>query len=159
MAKFKVLDDKVMYRVWDEKTRSYLHIDHKAGEEVELPDEVAARIDYVTHHPKADPRDRGRLRIIPVEDYDDWVAEQNAAGRPENQLTDDQLASMPGNDLIAAVNTTPGLAERVLELEQQRPRPRKQIVEHCERVISAGDGGDVSLADEQPNQLLPAEES
>ena len=136
MAVYRVLDDKITYREWDDRLRAYRGVSHKKDEVVDLPDEIAARIEQVTHNPKADVRDKGRLRIIPADEYEAWAA-QAGVGKPAERWNDEQLQSMPPNDLIAEMNAAPALAERVLTVEQSRAKPRRAILEHARRIVDA----------------------
>lgn len=158
MAKEHVIvDDLVTYTTWDERLRQYVHHKHKRGAVVELPDEVVARLERIPQETD-NPRDKGRPRIIPKDDYEGWVSEQAFNADPAQRFTDDQLMAMSGSQLIAELNSTPGLAERVLPLEKDRRYTRKPVVEHCERLLAAGDGEDVSLGDSRGETLTPSQD-
>lgn len=155
MGAYMILDDKVTYREWDERLRSYRGVSHKKGEVVDLPEHVVARIDQITHHPDAEVRDRGRLRIIPADEYEAWADTTATTTSPAQRWTDQQLQSMPPNDLIAEINTTAGLAARVVEVEQSRAKPRRAVVEHARKVADAERDGVDGTGPQV--QLLPPE--
>lgn len=92
------------------------------------------------HDPKA-----GQVRWVPEDEYEAHMSRETVAARPENRFPDDVIVGWDTNTAIAQVNTVPGLAVRVKQLEEARKYTRKAVVDHCDRVLEAAAGRDVSL--------------
>jgi|SRR5579875_3797937 len=154
----------VMWNTWDSDRRVTDH--HTArgaligphgqvirdADVVDVSEDVLAQVDAVrqkeyrtnelgTHFdPKA-----GAVRWVPEDEYEGYLSEEAEQADPVNRFSDAEIKAWKLDTIVSQVNTVPGLAERVLKLENDRAYTRKQVVEHCERVIDAEKGRDVSL--------------
>lgn len=68
----------------------------------------------------------------------DLVAAGARASEPR-PWGDEQLAGANADDIVVYIGQRPSEAERVLDAEQARSRPRKTVLEAAERVIDARD--------------------
>lgn len=166
----------VTWTEWDDKLRTMTHktlhpADPARGRDAEVadvPQEVIDRIEALREREVKDhlagrviDHRAGHVRLVPEDEYDEYTSAAEAQRDPLNQFSDDDIRSWDADTTVAHLNQTPGLADRVLELEKDRKPTRRAVVAHAERVKKAAAGDDVSEADRagtsQP--LLPAEEA
>jgi hypothetical protein len=141
----------IMWNVWNERERQYVHTTLHQGVTGEVPDDVVARLERLTE-------EDGTPRILSPEDYEAWTSATVTAASPVNALSDAQINAMDAQALVGQLNQNPAMAARVLELENSRDKPRKPIISLSERIIAAQQGEDVSLANEDSStKLTPAE--
>jgi hypothetical protein len=155
MPNVVVISDMVAWREWDEKRRKDVyHYHQRKGPEpliVDMPEhEIIRHEDLAVAYP-GDPR-FGLPHVVREEDHEAWAADRKVTIDPVWAQSDDQLMALTADGLFAQLNQVPGLAARVLDLEKSRKYTRKAVVEHCERLIEAARGGDVSLV-EKPETL------
>lgn len=132
MAKYVVIHHAVAWNERDELAKAWQHRSAKRGEEVEIPDDQVARFQALTSKD-------GVPRIGTREEYEAWVSGMDAPAGPVGGVTDVQLQVMTPEQVIAHLNNTNVDADRVLSLEESRPRPRKGIVDAAQRIIDARD--------------------
>jgi hypothetical protein len=151
-TEYAAVVDAVTWTAWDDKSRQFVHHTLHRGETAEVPDEHVARINQIQdkeirEHVAGRVVDHraGHPRLVPADQYDEYVSSVTTATLPENQFTDEQIRSWGADDTIAYLNRVPALADRVLALEEDRKPKRRAVIAHAERVKAAQDGDDVSL--------------
>lgn len=168
MPRMTAVTDRVTWMEWDDRLRQMVHKTLRRGETGEVPDEVIARIESLRDKEFEDHRTgrvvdhrAGHVRLVPEDDYEEYISDAQVSSTPEAQFTDEQIQSWKTDDVIAHLNQTPALAERVLALEEERKTRRKAVLEFAQRVLDAQDGGDVSLTqgDNASEPLTPAEDA
>ncbi len=161
--------DRVTWMEWDERLRQMVHKTLRRGESGDVPDEVVARCELIQAKELEDhlagrviDHRAGHVRLVPEGEYGEYTSEVVLHADPVARFTDEEIRGWDVNTTVAQMNQTPGLAARIVELEESRTPPRKTVLAHAQRLIDAQEGRDVSLAGEpaaEAVQLVPAEES
>lgn len=86
------------------------------------------------------------------------LVEASARSSEPRPWGNEQLAGANVDDIVAYVGQRPSEAERVLDAENARSRPRKGVLEAVERVIDARDAELERLAVLQEDEQLAREE-
>jgi hypothetical protein len=150
--------DVVTWQQWDERLRAFHFYSAKRGEEFDLPEDVCRQFELDAE--KVDVNGRlldPRPRVLSPEDYATWTNKVLVKQDPVLSVTDDELKSMDPELLLARMQTLPGLAKRVYELEQKRQPQRKPVLAVAKRMMEAEEGADVALSDPEPAALLPSD--
>jgi hypothetical protein len=149
---------------WDERQRRFEHhvlraaYGNRDAETGDMPETALAHLDKVVADEVKYGTGSGTPRVLPEEDYADWIADERQKVAPEMALSDEQIKAMTADNLMAALTQNNALAPRVIALEEQRTRPRKPILAHANRILAAQAGEDVSLADKPAGNLLTLSE-
>jgi hypothetical protein len=170
MPRMTAVTDRVTWTEWDERLRRMEHKTLRRDETADVPDEVIARIEQIQKKEVEDhlagrviDHRAGHARLVPEEEYDDYRSTAAAAADPLNRFSDDDIRTWDTDTAVAHMNQLPGIAQRVLDLEEERKPRRRAVTAHAQRLIDATKGSDVSLAPADtvpsPAPLLPAEES
>lgn len=152
-----ILDDSASYAYYDDQLKQKHRVSFRGGKALrpgespihEVPDEALEKWDRDRYHQSRGHR-RGVPIYLPEDEFEGWTSTEASAA----QLTysDEQLKQMTAEQLIALVNQTPSIAQRVIDVEQDRRYTRKAVVEHAQKVIDAQAGEDVSTDTGRPGR-------
>lgn len=151
MPEMIATDHMVTWTEWNEKLRAFHHASLRRGQRGEVPEEVIEHLKQASEEKDAYGRPvDGRPRLLSPEDYEAWNSTEAVRREPVNRFSDEDIQHMQPEDLLAKMNSIPGFAQRALDLENEREKPRKPIIGHAQRVLDAEKGDDVSLAVADP---------
>lgn len=168
MPEMTAVQHAVCYSEWDDRQKVRVHKTLRRGETANVPDEEIARVEAIREKELADhlagrhvDHRAGQVRWVPKDEYDEYTSTAAVERDPISQFTDEEITAWDPETSVAQMNRLPGLAQRVLDLEEQRKPRRRAVVAHAQRLLDASDGGDVSLApaDTSAQPLLPAEDA
>lgn len=177
MARMTAVTDAVNFNEWDDRQKKHILRTMRKGQTADVPDEEVARIEQLRQD-ELDANDRrrsgglgdghpvdhraGHIRWVPEDEYEEYTSTVQAETDPLARFSDDEIRGWDADQTIAQMNQIPGMAERVLELEQERKPRRRAVVAHAQRLLDAREGKDVSQAPAEETEtgpLLPASEA
>ncbi len=167
MPRMTAVDHAVNYTEWDDLQKKVQHRTVRRGETAEVSEAEVARVEDVRQREldahlsgRVVDHRAGHVRWLPEDEYDEYMSAA-APVDPLQAVSDEEIGSWSADETIAKLNQLPGLADRVLDLEEARKPRRRAVVAHAERVKAAADGNDVSQAETAPSLglgLLPSDQ-